>query len=329
MSNVVYIDNLSNVTDFLSLSNKVYFDIFLSKNKVRFITNVPEVFSILELKAKCDDAISFRLERSLFTRLITTGRIEIINNTDSVTLIFYNAEGLQLYELQCLKQETYSGDYAHKIELLQALDQNMFFDVSDLRTLCNLAKNNKSIISVNNGVASIHVNGSGRLFQPMHIDKYFAVSADKLALLLKISNRVFSVQDYLGVMSGNFVLLVKKCIGYSNDEFSILNEQKAAYICDLDLANIRSLLSKIQIKSENICLDFNRREISMDYAKSKLKVPLYLKNERKAETYSLETIDFPVNVICNYLCKLNSSIVLFKKKKNFIQLEINGLYFFL
>ena len=328
MSNIIYVENFDRINEFISLTNKEYFDVFLSKDNALFITNSVEVFGSLKLRAKCDDEISFRLDRALFGRLIVEGLVSV-ENGDDVKLIFQTPDGNELYSMQCAKQITYSGDYEEKIRILTSVTREMYVDIGEIHDLCRLCRMYKSIISVANGFACVHVNGNGRIYKSVKCTKSYAITADKLALLLKLSDRAFYVNDYVGVYSNGLYVLVRTCHGFANDDFFILNEQKAAFICKINLVNVFVWLSRVQLRADVLSFDFVRREVSVKFDNYQLSVPLYTKDERKTEKYQLGTIDIPVNVLKDYLAKLNSPEVIFKKKLNFNQIEANGIYFFI
>ena len=128
MSNVIYIESLDRVAEFISLTNKEYFDVFLSKDNALFITNSVEVFGSLKLRARCDEEISFRLDRALFGRLAVEGLVKV-ENGDDVKLTFCTAEGNELYSMSCAKQITYSGDYEEKIKLLTGITRDMYINI--------------------------------------------------------------------------------------------------------------------------------------------------------------------------------------------------------
>ena len=328
MSNVIYIESLDRVAEFISLTNKEYFDVFLSKDNALFITNSVEVFGSLKLRARCDEGISFRLDRALFGRLAVEGLVKV-ENGDDVKLTFCTAEGNELYSMSCAKQITYSGDYEEKIKLLTGITRDMYINIGEIRDLCRLCRIYKSIISVGNGFACIHVNGNGRIYKTVKCTKSYAITADKLSLLLRLSDKAFYVNDYVGVYSSGLYVLVRTCRGFANDDYFILDEQKSAFICKINLVNVFVWLSRVQLRADVLSFDFMRREVSVKFDNYQLSVPLYTKDEQKTEKYQLETIDIPVNILKDYLAKLKSPEVVFKKKLNFNQIEADGIYFFI
>lgn len=179
MSNIIYVENVDRINEFISLTNKEYFDVFLSKDNALFITNSVEVFGSLKLRAKCDDEISFRLDRALFGRLIVEGLVSV-ENGDDVKLIFQTPDGNELYSMQCAKQITYSGDYEEKIRILTSVTREMYVDIGEIHDLCRLCRMYKSIISVANGFACVHVNGNGRIYKSVKCTKSYAITATSL-----------------------------------------------------------------------------------------------------------------------------------------------------
>lgn len=329
MSNTIYIDNVERVNEFISLTNKEYFDVFLSSDNVMFVTNSIEIFGYLKLRAKCDMEISFRVDRALFGRLVVQGLVTIENYENDVRLVFRTSEGNELYSMLTAKQITYSGDYEDKIKLLTGITNDMYVNIGEISDLCRLCRVSKSIISVGNGFACVHVNGNGRIYKSIKCTKSYAITADKLALLLRLSNRAFCVNDYIGVYSNGLYILIRMCRGFANDDFLILNEQKAAFICKINLVNVFVWLSRIQLDADTLSFNFARREVSVEFDSYKLTVPLYTKDERKTDKYTLETIEIPINILKDYLSKCKSSEIIFKKKLNFNQIEAGDIYFFI
>ena len=137
------------------------------------------------------------------------------------------------------------------------------------------------------------------------------------------------MNDYIGVYSNGLYILIRMCRGFANDDFLILNEQKAAFICKINLVNVFVWLSRIQLDADTLSFNFARREVSVEFDSYKLTVPLYTKDERKTDKYTLETIEIPINILKDYLSKCKSSEIIFKKKLNFNQIEAGDIYFFI
>ena len=328
----VRVSNEAIFAKFLSLTDKEYVDVFFSKNQAFAVNNSSEVFGYLPLAcAGCsqESLISCRVSRTDLARLVSEGFLVFSIADGWVSIEFIDSENNKLYTLKLRNQQVHSEEYQDKLLLLSHVTKDMFFDADCLRPMCKLMKTYKAVLTIENGVISAPLPMRGKIFQEADTGIAFAYTAEKLDMLLSISGRIFSAENYVGASAQGISILVTKCRGLDNSEYALFKEAKSAFVCTLDLQRLRSVIAKYDRDDGVITINVQKQHAILQKGRAQIIVPVRVSDVQRSAKCDLETIDIPTDALKRVFSKLSNCVFRFSQKKYAMLFEAEGIEFYL
>ena len=322
------VNDVDELKYFLNLSDKGFIDVMILDGRLVLI-NDSTSFGYLAYKSSGDATdVSFRVSRSLFSKLVINGTIEFeINDTISCTI--YKGNGKKFVQFSFVKQEVFTSIFADKIKCLSRLKDAVFVDMSRLGALLQIAKGYQSIISFSNGYASTKLPGRGKIFERFESEVNFAVQSQALARLLSQSSRLFSIESYLGISVHGLSVLHPKSVMDDNEDFYYLDEQKSAFICDLDIETLLQVINSLKPKCDSITMDLVLGNALINEGGNLISIPLDVSNVQCSMGYKLKTFDLSIILISGVFSKIKKTKYCFKKKKNCMEFFQDDIFIFI
>lgn len=319
----VVIDAIDNLTTLLGLTDRSYVDFYLKENKCTIVNSTVERFGLITLSAENygdEPAVSFRVPRTLLMKAAVEGYLDFNFEDSFVSMTPVTLNKQKIFTTRFKKQGVFAKEYADALDIIKNLDKEYLFDASVLNKLVSITRSLNAILSVENRVAGIQVNNHLRVYQRVETDQKFSINVNNLYALTRISRQLYNIRNYLGAMNGSLIVLVKKCIGFQNDEFEFIEQQGAAYKCTLNLANVKFMLNKFKIDETVVSLDFVKKEVRVTCSRTDFIVPLVIEDEQIAPNYEIKSIDVPLSLFTGILSRMDDTLH-FSKKKNFCRFE--------
>lgn len=329
---ILQINNLASFSKFLSLTDKEYVDVYFTNGGNFMVNNSPELFGYFPFKGtsnNLDEYVSCRVKRMLLLKLSVEGFLVFNVDNTSVVLDIIDTENVKTCSIRFARQQTNKEEYEYKVDVISRVTNDLFFHVSDLKGFCKVAKASRSVISVRNGIASASIGGRGRIYQTTGVGCSFSCIADRLSLLMSYSDNIFSIENFVGIMTRDMTVLVTKCNGISNEEFQLLEEAKSAYVCKIDLAALRAVLAGLDIKESMVTINLETKEALLSRDREQIAVPVKVWDVRKSADYHLESIQLPVELLKNVFVRLPNCTFQFSKKKYAMLFENDGIKFYI
>ena len=322
------VSDVVSLNHFLKLNVIEYIDIFLNKGESIMVSNTNELFAYYSLKTDASvnntgDVI--RLPRKVLMNLVAEGYIAIDVSEDVVELTFYDStQGMdvEVCSVRLNSQLAFTATYEHKLELIKKFSDYDKFHLEDFNLMCKIGRNTGSIISINNGLASISLSGNSKIFKEVPEDLYFGISANTLGQMLSVSNTIYNVENFLGVYSKNYLILANKCRGDLNDDYKQIMEQKSAFEFDIDLASVKSFFNKMHPSEDTLEVDVEGSNCRFVDGSRKYSVPV--KNIRKVPD-KIGVVSFPAYLFKEVFSTTSVSEIKLCKKRFFTKLMIGDL----
>lgn len=321
------INDLKELNLFLNLNDLEYVDLFLSRGKSILVSNTAELFAALSLYTECsadESSANIRLPRKMLASLVCEGNIVIKVKENEVVLLFYaNDQTQERYSVTLGRQEVFSASYDKKIQILSEIDNANRFNAGDIKDIVNIGRAASSVISCQNGVASVTLVGRGRVFKPIEFKNNFAVSAARLSRLLSVSNTLFDIENYVGVATKELSILATKSRGSDNSDFELIQHEKSNAVFEANFENLYVFLAKININLENITVNLDRRCCDIEESNKKYSIPVTITNLKRVGAVS--EIKIPYYVFKTVLLHKSHNTLRFSNTRNFIRVVLSNL----
>ena len=324
------IEDINSFYHFLKLNAIEYIDAFLNKGDSIMVSNTNEVFAYYSFKTDAGINSSgdiIRLPRKDLINLTVEGSIIVDVDEDKVILSFYDGtqgSEIETCSVQLNKQLAFTATYERKLDLIQRFSDYDKFRLEDFGFMCKIGRNTGSIISINNGLASIALSGNSKIFKEVPEDLYFAVSASVLGQMLSVSSTIYNIENYLGVYSKRYLILANKCRGDLNDDYKQIINQKSSFEFRVDLTSVKNFLSKMHPSDDALLIDADNGYCDFIDGSKTFRVPVHIKDVKKIPD-TIGAVKFPLYLFKEVFSAVNVSDVYLSKKKFFTKLKIGNL----
>lgn len=330
---VIKISDIELFKKFLMLTDRDYVDFFFENNITYAINNTAEVFGYLPFRGvhnEVDDIIECRVNKKILLKICTEGFLIFLIEDAYIQLDMIDPTNNLLCRVRSRKQAVDKQSYTDKIRVIASLTNELAFSASELREFCRIVGATKSIISLDNGIASSTLIGRTHAFQETKItDTNFSISSDKLRLLLSLSSTLVSVENFLGVCTSTMCTLVTKCRSFDNIDYHALEESKSAYKCTVNLNSLRAIINKLDLKQDTIEINLVTKMVELEYGSSTISIPISVIDEQKADGYTVKPIKILTSLFKLSFNKLPNCIFDISIKKYCIQLTCGNVKFYL
>lgn len=322
----INVSNENQIKKFLSINDTEYIDAIINGKNAILINNSREIFAALTLDAIAIDErelLQIRIPRKLLNNLVTVGYFLVkIIDTQVQLEFFEDFEGdtEKSCSVRYPKQDIWSMSYKEKLEIISNIDSSMTYDISSLSNLVKVGTINKSIIDCNNGIASISINSNCKIYRRVTSAMDFSISASALSVLMKVSSEVFDYQNYLGVSISGFTILCTKARGNSNEEYTLIQDERSSCIADVDLRYLQRFLSKIKVDNEVFSMNLDDGVTEIDSSSRNYTLPIMVRNLQKStDKPCIINITKSVLEVLDKVCK--GDIVKLYNKRTFVLLD--------
>ena len=322
----LFVDNLTTLTRFLSLTEAEYVDAILKSGSSSLINDSSAVFGCITLCTECsvsDTGLQCRIPRKVLQNLAVEGSIDVAYDPDLVYLTFRDSK--KVCTARFRRQDIFSDNYRHQLELIAKADFGNKCNLKDYSLFCRIGRSNSSIISYSNGVLGTRLPYNCRAYQKCLLNYNFAALASSLQLLLRTEMNVFSVENFLGVALENLVVLITKARDDVNTEFALIEQEKAKFKCTVNLRNLISFFVKVHPSVDFVELDLEQQLVTLDQGRLYYEIPIEVTDLIKAERASFNKIKIPTKILSGVLGQFPTAIFQLQQKRNFVRLENAGI----
>lgn len=316
--------------NFLGINEIDFVDVFLDKNRIKFISNSNEVYTEFRTAALCSanqEPFSCRISKSFLKSIGQDDVVTISCSDGEVQVSLYNRKGCHLYSCSFLQQVVASSSYEDRVLLADQLGGLQVFNLGLLEGLYQVACINGGIVTVDNGVGAVTLKEAGAVYKEIAgIGTSFSVTSKALACLKKCSNNVGSLKDMLVAVNEGFVVFVKKARMEFMDDYSVLSSGRfgAKYKADIDLHNLFRFLYKTKINADSVKINVKTCECVIVTGHCTYTIPVSFKNAVVAAGATMEELAIPVTVLLKVLNLLKTEVYSLRVMKNFIQFKSEG-----
>lgn len=319
-----------NLRTFLTLSDSEYFDAILDKGNSTFIISNSEVFATITLETVAIDekgSQAIRLPRKLLLNLLSVGYLLIDVKEVDVNLELYEIQKENSVEKTCgllfARQQIWAEGYTDRLKLISELSTKTMYDLSSLTDIIKIGSTNKSIITCDRGVVCTALGNNCRVYRKIDSSINFSINANTLAILTRISPKVFDYKNYLGVIKDSLTIICTKVRHSSNEEYALIIQEKSSFKANVDLHYLQRFLSKMHLSNDTVQVDLLQSNSVITDGSKQYTIPIMVKNLQKAE--SCKECKFNINAqILDIVNKtFNHNIVAMSNKRTFVQLDSN------
>ena len=329
-----YLKDINNLKSFLKANDSEYVDVLLNKDTSLFITNSNSMFGCLSLTTEVSptyEPIEFRMPVKLLKNIAVEGYFYVSDTVEGITTAFYTDRDILVARVTFVKQNIFTDSYRHKLELLQNIKNysNGVFKANELMKICRISKTSGGIVTCNRGIVGSNLSGRGKIFyvpEEESIKKQtFSIMASSLSLLMSVSSRLTSIENFICANKDSLTILATKCVGDTNEEYAIMEMAKAKFRCNIDLANVVAFVRNMGMKINVLELDLNKKVCIFDEGNIKYETPFHIKDLVQAPNSELDIIVIPVAIL-NELFSGMSMNFMIEKKKNFIKISSENTF---
>ena len=290
---------------FLVAADTDYINAIVSKGHTHLLINQAEVFNILDLKTITKESdCHIRIPKVILAKLARSGSIELTIVDGMVEMKLLDTQENCYCTAKFIKQDFPMSDYKLKMGLLQRLTSNDMIDLAQFESLEKLMRTTKSILNVSDGVAMI-VATNGRVYKEVNPNYKFAVTQFAYSLLKRCSDKIYNVDNFLIAQNNGLTIIVNKCKGFSNSEYTLFTEQKASLVCEIGLTDLKYFL--------------NRSQGTISY-----EVPIEVSNLKSAPNDDHIAV-IPESIVREVLFTMETKGAVLAKKRTFTQIRIKNL----
>jgi hypothetical protein len=314
------------LSDFLSVNDVEYVDVFCAESKVRFISSTNEVFACLDVKADCSrDSKDFscRIHSKILKSISEDSVLRLDCNGDEIVLYFLHSSGQLYYSCRFGKQVVYDTLYSDRISIIEECDSEVFIDSDQFLDVSKVAKMFNSYVAVDSGVAGVVLRSGPRMYKKVSTKRSFSMTGDTISALRKCNKEFVSIKNFLFAKRNEFSVLARKVNELGNQEYTLLHDKKFGAKCIVRV-NFRFLLNffaKTHIKIDSVYVNAKDKCVEIEGFNSTFKIPIDLDVVEIAEGVEVDDFRVPAAVIFGMLNQLKGTEYFLRQKKSFIQFD--------
>lgn len=331
-----YVQDIGTFKLFLKLNDTDYVDVLLNKGMSSFISNSPSLFGCYSVATETTavfEPLELRIPVKLLEHLLCEGSFYVEKLENDIRMSFYDIANTKVGAATFVYQTIFTDSYEHKLNLLaNTKAYGKPINMQELYRLCKISKTSSGVITLGKGLAGSTISKRGRVFyipsDNLLKEQQFSISASSMLLLLKLSQNVFSAENFLGASKNGLTLLATKCRGDSNDGYELLEEAKAKFRCDVDIERVVNFIKNTKININALHLDIEQRICTFEQTYSSYEIPFAVANLEKSPKATLEPLVIPISIINEISSGLDMNFTI-EKKKNFSKItQGNMLVYF-
>lgn len=322
----IFIDNLSHFRRLLSLTDSEYVDAILKPGSSSIINDSGGLFGCITLRTECsasDTDLKCRIPRKVLLNLSDMGTLDVDYTLNEIALTFRNTK--KFCTVRFKRQDIFTDSYTYKLELLTRLDKSVSLQLDDVNLFCKIGKSNGSIVSYNNGVLGMKVGYSCRVYQKNIQPCYFSILASSLQILRSIGGSLFSIENYVGTALDELVVLATKVRDDVNDEFELIEQERAKFRANINLQNLIDFFAKVKPKVDYVEVNLETKVVFIEQGSLHYEIPIEVTNLVKTEKATYNTIKIPSALIYGVFNHLPNCNCQLEQKRNFVRVESSGL----
>lgn len=320
----IFILDVALLNTFLFAADTDYINAIVSKGHTHLLINQTEVFNILDLKTITKESdCHIRIPKVILAKLARSGSIELTIVDGMVEMKLLDTQENCYCTAKFLKQDFPMSDYKLKMGLLQRLTSDDRIDLAQFESLEKLMRTTKSILNVSDGVAMI-VATNGRVYKEVNPNYKFAVTQFAYSLLKRCSDKIYNVDNFLIAQNSGLTIIVNKCKGFSNSEYTLFTEQKASLVCEIGLTDLKYFLNRMHSDNASIKLNLENRVSHFSQGTISYEVPIEVSNLKSAPNDDHIAV-IPESIVREVLFTLETKGAILAKKRTFTQIRIKNL----
>lgn len=310
---------------FLSVADTDYINAVLGNENSNLLINQFEIFSVLNIKTVTDDKdCRIRIPKEILSKLVREGTIEIEIVDGMIHFSIFNDKNICYCKAKFIKQDFPVADYKQKMEVInKSIKNNCEIDLTQFASLEKIMKVTKSILNVSDGVAMLTAL-NGRVYKEVDRSYRFAVTPFSYGILKRCSDVAYDLDNYMIAQRGGLTVVITKCKGYENLEYSLFLKEKASVICNVNLTDLKYFIYKMSVDSPTIVLNVESRISHFDSSNISYDIPIQL-SDLKRTSDNIKEIEIPESVMKSVLFNVDVSNLILAKKKTFTQIRTTDL----
>lgn len=326
----VAIDNGIAFNNFINSCDTSFVDIYLNEKIALFVLNTSETFSIYMQSCKHSaesTGKSFRVQKALLKQQVLEGFIDISFQDDSVLLSFLDTEENICCNVKFPMRKAISTVYDDKLALMKGNLPEKTFNLNDLGCLSKISRSTGGLIRIDSNFASVVSSLGARVYRKINFNGSICISYASYTALQKCNNNIFTIKNYVGAKSGNFVVIVSKSrTTFDTEDITTLMDDtiyRVQYKADIDFYNILRFLRNHKSKLTSLDIELSNRECHILDEGFSYTIPISIRNEQKAKTLDFTNLMIPYSMMMYVIGQFSNLGFVLKKKKSFFQLEQN------
>lgn len=307
--------------NFLSSCDLDFVDVYLNDKVAIMIMNTSDVFSTIVLDCEHtpnENSRSFRLPRNLLQQQKTANTISIrFSEGGEDVSVSFMCNNVLLCDATFIYQKVYSTGYDDRLALLKGYHQQLSFKLSTVTPLIKLCNALGGLLNFeSSAVSAIFTNGV-RIYKKVSYPEILCISPKNAQILQKCSDKIFSIENYVGAFDGSFAILINKLRVASNSEFLHLKDVRTQYRATIDFSNLVSFACSHPMKITEFVINLDNRSCEILEKDIRYRLPISISQEVRAKADLVHEIAIPFSVFRNILPTLSQSEVLVEKKQFF------------
>ena len=324
----LFIEDENEFKRFLAITDSEYIDVLLNSGVSRLINDSNEIFGCMSVETNCgvsDTGMHCRLPRKDLLSLSFSGVIDITEVENSKLQIdFRLRDDTLVYSVIITSQDIFADGYSKKLDTITRLSNKIDFDCIDIGIINRISKSSNSIISCTNGVIGSRLRDNCRIYKKTDMDVSFSATARSISVLRSFSDELFSLEGYIGVVSGNVILLATKTRDNINDDFDLIKEEKSKFICTVDFSSVIGFMTKVKPDVDYVEIELEQQLCVIERGRAVYRIPVKVSELIKSEKAVLNSIRIPKSVILYALNVFGSGVWQVAQRRYFFTLEKEG-----
>lgn len=333
------IRNLEDIIKILKLNAVDFVDINF-KEKAFIVSNSAEIFGAVILDysqsmspedifategttvREKQEHVIIRVPRTVLLGILTVGHLNFDIQGENTIMTAYNSNNRKTVSVKFKTQYANDLRYRDKMEIIAT--RHKIINIAEVQELMALAKDFKSVVSVNNGVIGVRAGTRIRIYKETNIKERFSIGLDVLKSVLALSNDVFFDTKYLGTIRDNIAILATQSVGFETDEYFILKEYGSGLIFDVDITNFVDHYRKLPFSGNNVVLNTDAEEFQLQGESVTFSVAAAIENKRRAPKYNEVNVNIPTIIVQNVMLRMHGKVEV-RCKQTCTIMESNGL----
>ncbi|WP_304427900.1 hypothetical protein [uncultured Clostridium sp.] len=307
---VINIPKTNDLKKLLSIAIDEYTTVLVTRTSCYFILNSSELYMHkafpLLTSENIEEGLSFRVNRKQLNNMLIDGFIEFLIDDEDISLNFKNKENKLKYSMTVVNQKGYDELIFRKMRLIASCQDYEMIDLNSIRRLIRVATNLGLAIGVDSGYAYA-MSRTFSCFKKCNLPG-FSASSKSLLMLLKFSNTVYNVQNYLiHDFEGEAVVITKHKYAPSFD-IAFALKQKSSHRVELKINNILELCAKVDKSDGTFILDVEHKKAIFEKEKVKYSTPLDILDIKSARQVKKDKEDTSIEDLLDKIDLNNDAI---------------------